>query len=136
MIDIISVYNSYEMPLMMAPIQSIELMSDFALNITIGQYIGMFMAVKILACILFTVVLCSLSALLCKPVLTIMTASISAFLPMLLSWFGMEILSRIDFTSFARATPLLLQNQAALVYVSLYLIICAVLLLGVRKKWN
>ncbi len=135
-IDIISVYLSYELPLITAPIQSIEFMGDFALNITIGQYIGIFFMIKILAGLVFTTILCSISALLCKPISIILTMFIIAFFPTLLSGFDVDVLHKIDFTSFACATPLLLQNQTTLYYIILCLSVCAILISCVKNKWN
>lgn len=136
MVDVLSVYHSYEMPLLTAPIQSIEVMSAFMLNMTIGQFIVVFFAVKILADVIFTLLLCSLSALLRKPIPVILISAITAFLPALLSWFGLKAFSVIDFTSLARATPLLLQNQTALLYIALCFTVCAILATCVKKKWN
>lgn len=135
-VDVISVYHSYEIPMITAPVQSIGFMGVFAPNITIGQYIGVFFAVKILACLLFTVFLCSLSALLRKPIPVILMPSAAAFLPALLSRFEVEVLSRIDFTALARATPLLLQNQTSLLYIAMCMTICIILVVCVKKKWN
>ncbi len=135
-VDIISVYHAYDMPLITAPVQSIEYMGDFAPGITICQYSCIFFAVKILACLSFTLLLCALSALLRKPILIILTSSAAAFLPALLSRFSKDWIRVTDFTSFARATPLLLKNEQAFWYIAICFAVCGILTGCVVKKWN
>lgn len=134
-VDIVSVYHAYDMPLITAPVQSVEYMGDFAPGVTIGQYISIFFAVKILACISFALLLCSLSALMRKPILIILTSS-AAFLPALSSRFSKDLIITTDFTSFARATPLLLKNEQALLYITLCFAVCCTLIACVKRKWN
>lgn len=135
-VDIVSVYHAYDMPLITAPVQSVEYMGDFAPGVTIGQYISIFFAVKILACISFALLLCSLSALMRKPILIILTSSAAAFLPALSSRFSKDLIITTDFTSFARATPLLLKNEQALLYITLCFAVCCTLIACVKRKWN
>lgn len=135
-VDIVAVYQAYDMPLITAPIQSIEYMGEFAPDITISLYSSIFFAVKILACLSFTLLLCSLSALLCKPILIILTSSAAAFLPALLSRFSKDLIRVTDFTSFARATPLLLKNGQAFGYIAICFAVGGTLVACVKRKWN
>mgnify|MGYP004603142713 CR=1 FL=1 len=134
MADIIFVTQRFSLPEISAPIWSIEAFENIHSNITIGQYIVRFFAVKILANLLLAIVLCSLSAILKKSIVVISAAVSLTLIPTALVSLGMKLFSVVDYTSIMRATPILIQNSAGM-YISILTIISITAVTYAERKW-
>lgn len=134
-IDIYFLLSAYELPLLNAPLISIEKFSSFIFDISIIEFTVIFYALKLLAVLLFALSLCFLSAILRKNILIMTLTAIITLIPSVLSSFGMYIFDHIDYIKFMQATPLLLSLPVSIVYISLFVILCFFLALLSRRFW-
>ena len=134
-IEFIYIHNIYDLPMLCAPVRSIESFRDLSLDMSIFQYTICFYVVKLFAALLLTIYICSLSEIFQKVIL-VMTVTISTtLLPNLLSNFGVALMSHIDYTAYMRATPMLLQNSWLIVFSIICISLCIIMMLRARKTW-
>lgn len=135
-VDFIWILNAYELPMLNAPLWSIEAFENFAVDITILQYLVCLYSVRLLASALLTHMICSLSAILRKSI-SVMTVAVALTLfPALLEYFGLSVFAKADFTALMRATPMLLQDNILVVYSTVVLAVCILTAVRAEREWN
>lgn len=134
-IDLSCLTASYDLPLLNAPIASIESFESIKINMTVWQYLIVFYCVKIFASIILGVLICSLSEILKKYVMILSAAITLTLLPSMLDYFGASIFSAVDYVSFMRVTPMLLQSYMIVFFAGLCLAISVLLMGYVKRSW-
>lgn len=130
------VMRAYDLPMLDAPLWSIEAFERFAPDFTVMQYIICLCAVRMLASILMACLAASLSAVLKKNI-SAMTATVAlTLLPAILSYFGITVLAKADFTALMQGTDMLLTNFSAVVYIIAASVICLCLTARAERLWN
>lgn len=134
-IDLYGVGHSYDLPLMNAPIASLQAFKDYSPDITILRYAIYFYCIRIIAVALLSVMVCALSEIFRKylSVLTV-TVSITLF-PAFMSYFGVAAFKKADFTSLMRATPMLIDGTA-LKYLLILILICITIVYRTERTWD
>lgn len=134
-VDIFAILNSYALPLINAPLLSIEAFETFPYDITVAQYLIIFYAVRMLAAVLLACFILSLSAILHRHIAVMTTAAVVTLFPALLSYFGLAIFAQADFTALMRATPIFMQDGMP-VYAVLAVVCGTVAAVCAGKLWE
>lgn len=135
-LDLGFIIHAYDLPMLDAPLWSIEAFEEFAPDLTVMQYIVLLFAVRLFAAILMACLAASLSAVLRKNI-SAMTATVAlTLLPAVLSYFGITVLAKADFTSLMQGTDMLLTNISAVVYIIAASVICLCLTARAERLWN
>lgn len=132
LMDIMTVNIKYDFASLNAPIQSIRIFNTFPADITIGQFLVLFVFLKIFYCVGYSIFV-SLIGLKSKNSFTIITLTLMiVFIPHQLSN-NLPALKYIDISSYLTVTPIIVSNKSL---VLLFLIPCiyfAALILSL--KW-
>ena len=135
-IDILHITNVYELPMIHAPLYSLESFETFLIEITILEYIVFYFIVKAVAILSLMMMVCSLSALLRKHISVLITSSVLTILPSVISYFGLTIFNSIDYCKFSRVTPMLLQGWSCVCYVLGFIIVTVILRMKAERGWD
>ena len=135
-IDILHITNVYELPMIHAPLYSLESFETFLIEITILEYIVFYFIVKAVAILSLMMMVCSLSALLRKHISVLITSSVLTILPSVISYFGLTIFNSIDYCKFSRVTPMLLQGWSCVCYVLGFIIVTVILRMKAERGWE
>ena len=135
LMEFLFVRHFYALSLMNAPLASIEAFHGCSFGGTIMQYLLIFWGVRLLATILFTVSVCSLSAILKKLISVLSSAAILTLLPSLLRYFGVYFLERANFVAYMKATPMLLSG-GILWFSAAAALFCLLLTIRSERIWN
>ncbi len=136
LIDFLAIYIRYDLPFANAPLHSLEVFSNFSLNMSIEQFIPLFYFCKVLASLSLSYLIFSLSAIFKKTLPTITLIVIPTLTPSILSYLNFPFFSQVNFMNFMRAAPMLLQNSSAIFYISTILILCFIAFFHAKRKWN
>ena len=135
-VDILLIIKSFDLPMMSAPLYSIEKFAGFEVNMTIFQYALFCFLIRLFAAVSLAIFTCSLSAVLINQLAAIAIIAVITLLPALLSYFGLTAFSLMDFTSMMRATPILLKNTAGNIYICIDMFLCALGITYSDRVWN
>lgn len=133
-IDLIHVNNSFDLPLLSAPIHSIEEFYSIEFSPSIGQYLVCFIITKLLAVLALALLSSALSCLITKQLFSVMISSVLTLLPEILSIFNIAHFDFINFVLFFKATPILCSTAP---FISILLIELSVLFVTTiaGRKW-
>lgn len=134
-IDFGQILSSYDLRDFSAPIWSIESMSSFPINMSLGLYLIVFYTIRIFSTITLVIFVCSLSAICTRYIAVMSITIICTVAPSILSNLGVAALSKFDFTQYMRATPLLLSNTS-ITYISICCAICVFLTIFSHRRWT
>lgn len=134
-VNLIVVINIYELPLLSAPIISIEAFQDLNSDMTIMQYAVCFYCFRILSLVLLSVTLCSLTVILKGRLVVLSLTVIITLLPSSLVYFGIRWLEKFDFVSYCMATPMIINDNIA-GYTIVITIICFISTWCSKRIWN
>lgn len=134
-IDLTRFFMTYDMPLKNAPLKSIQQMYSFTYEISIFQFMLLYIFLRIIAALFLALFTFTISCLLRKNISVLSTVSIVTLLPFLISKIGGTFFKNINFVSYLMATPVLLQSTLFIFYTVCLLIICYLLILLSKKRW-
>lgn len=133
-VDLFYANNSFDLPLLSAPIQSIEEFASIIFSLSIGQYLVCFIITKLLASLTLSLLSCALSCLIPKQLFSIMISSVLTLLPAVLSIFNIANFNYINFVLFFNATPILC-STAPIIYIFLIGISILFVTIIAGRKW-
>lgn len=133
--DLIYYFDTYKMPLIDAPLKSIQSMQNFPVDVTIFQFLLMYIAVRIFSVIILTLFIINLSCIFRKPLSILSIVSIVTLFPLALNKMGITLLDNIDFVSYLRATPILLRGREFIIYTGIIVLISCILSVFSKKRW-
>lgn len=136
LIDFLWLYKSYDLPLWNAPIHSIEALGGLKKDMSIYQYLMYFYGIRILAGIIFSVFICSISEILKKHIAILTSTVLITLLPSLLSQVGLLIFNYFDFTKLMQASSLMLQGSHGKWFTLAAIIIDIILLIHSERTWE
>ncbi|MBQ2826667.1 MAG: hypothetical protein IJF13_05540 [Clostridia bacterium] len=134
-IDLITLMARYDMPCPDAPIYSVRVFFDFAVNMTFGQYVIVFYAIRILAAALLAVTAVAFSAIFKKTVFIIVMTLTVTVLPTLLWGVGLKVFDSFGYHSFMTATPLFTLGGVAVTYLVFILTVSVAAIIYSERKW-
>lgn len=134
-IDLFCIISNYELPLLNAPIYSIQEFESFPIQISLFGILILFYIIKIVASIFLAMLLCMLSTLLKKIIPVLSLTLFITILPHLLYSLNINFFYIIDFTNFMEATPLLIHTSYGILYVCCCLGILLLLYVNAKKEW-
>ena len=134
-IDLFCIISNYELPLLNAPIYSIQEFESFPIQISLFGVLILFYIIKIVASIFLAMLLCMLSTLLKKSIPVLSLTLFITILPHLLYSLNINFFYIIDFTNFMEATPLLIHTSYGILYVCCCLGILLLLYINAKKEW-
>lgn len=135
-VDILWAIHSYDLPLLQAPLMSIEAFRDIKMNITIFQYLFLFYGIRLLSTIILTIFICILSELLRKTLSVTLTVTVATLLPSIIGNFGVELFQKFDYTAYMCATPMLVDIKLAIINTIIWGIVCIIGICWTWKTWN
>lgn len=133
--DLVYHFTTYDMPMPNAPLHSLQSMSAFPGHITIGQYLLLYVIVRIVAMLFFTLGIVCLSAILHRAVVVLGTVAMVTFVPFAAQKFDVSLLSGIDYVAYMRATPVLIRGSGCIVYTLVVAILCGMLVKCSQKRF-
>ncbi len=147
LIDIVIIFKGYIMPGFYdykdIPLQSIEKFANLNLNMTINNYFLFMVTMRILATVIFSVLICGVSELCRKHIPTMLIVSTVTLIPTLLVSFGLSALSAVDFTEIFNFTPLFVRSTShtgdfkILIFtIGIWVISCTILNIFANKKYS
>ena len=134
-VDIAYLAHAYLLPLADAPAASIESLEGISVELSIQGYLAAYYLVRLAALLILSIALCSLSGRLRRNLTVISAVVVPTLLPALCVYFGLPALVAVDYTAFARATPVLLGDMASW-FVPLCVVVCAVLAVLAERSWD
>ncbi len=111
-IDIFTVFRGYDMPAWNAPLCSVESFGAVSGHITIGQYLILFVLMRIAAALLLALMICALSELLARYLPVLGCSVLLTLLPALCVSLGLSSANRINFLNLFAGTPLFLSSAS------------------------
>lgn len=135
LIDFLFISWSYDLPLFNAPILSIQAFENFPLNISILEYLILFLFLKTFAILSYSCLLCSLSSLFHNHIIVLTITTVVTLIPSLLAFFKLSFFNTFDFISFTQVTPFLLNGSQTLLYILLWIIFSITTTTFSRRKW-
>lgn len=109
-VDILFIFTGYDMPAADAPLVSMQMFGVGGGGITVGNYLIVFVLMRIAAALLMAMLVCALSELLCRYIPVLGAAVMLTTLPALFAYFGVAAANRISFLNLLAGTPLYLQS--------------------------
>jgi len=109
-VDIATVFVHYDMPASDAPLWSMPLFGAMSANLTVGQYLSLFVLLRIVGALMLAMLVCALSELLCKYIPVLGSSVILTLLPALCAAFGLAAAERVNYLNLLAGTPLVLQS--------------------------
>lgn len=136
LIDLLIISSRFELNFFSAPIHSLEAFSNYNFNYSIGNFVIYFYLLRVIASLLLSSLICSISIILQKILPVITSISLVLILPTILSYWGIIFLEKIDLLNILQATPLLLQNSFAYLYIAFLSLFCFYIYKRAERKWN
>lgn len=133
-VDLFYANNSFDLPLLSAPIHSIEEFASIKFSLSIGQYLVCFITTKLLAALTLALLSSALSCLIPKQLFSVMVSSVLTLLPALLSMFNITHSNYINFVMFFNATPVLC-STAPIIYILLTELSILFVTIIAGRKW-
>jgi len=109
-LDFILIWKNYDLPVINAPLLSIQSFAAINGDIMIIQYIAVYFLTRLFANILFAAFVCGLSELLKKTVFVMSVSVALTLFPALFAYFGLGVFSYFDFTELLSATQIYLMS--------------------------
>lgn len=134
-VDIVTVFRGYEMPAWDAPLCSIETFSAVSGIVTVGQYLCLFVLLRLAAALLLTFLICALSELLARYIPVLGCAVILTLLPALCAYFGFAAAEKISFLNLLAGTPLFLQSAQRALFGNGYAMLTLWLVAAMAAVW-
>jgi hypothetical protein len=116
LIEIILIFNNYSLPALNAPLLSMQSFADINGNITLAQYFVLYMLIKIIGYILFTLFICALSELFKNNIFAMSVSVAVTLFPALFVYFGLDIFNYFDFTALLSGTRLYLLSSKVYIF--------------------
>lgn len=135
LIDIYYISSNFDLPLAEAPLYSLSFMSESIIDISIGQYCVIFVLAKLLANIVFSLLIVSVSCFMRNYISTLTVIVFITLIPHLFSQTGFKYFSYIDYTLVLRFTPLILGNIPSILYALTGIISTIAVTIYAKKKW-
>lgn len=109
-VDIATVFARFEMPAMSAPLWSMPLFGKMASGVTVGQYLVLFVLLRLIGALMLAMLVCALSELLCKYIPTLGSSVMLTLLPALCAAFGLAAAEKLNYLNLLAGTPLWLMS--------------------------
>lgn len=109
-VDVLTVFVCYDMPAADAPLWSMPLFAQMSADMTVGQYLWMFVLLRVVGALLLAMLVCALSELLCKYIPVLGSSIVLTLLPALCAAFGLAAAERVNYLNLLAGTPLVLQS--------------------------
>jgi len=112
-IDTFTIFANYKMPALSAPIVSIREFAALSPTLTVGEYLAVFLILRIVGALLMAMLVCALSELLCRYLPVLGTVILLTLLPAFCAGFGIRAAEPLNFLNLFSGTPLLLGSAEA-----------------------
>ena len=109
-VDIAAVFAGYDMPAHSAPLWSMPMFGEVSGGVTVGQYLGLFVLLRLVGAMMLAMLVCALSELLCKYIPVLGSSVLLTLLPALCAAFGLAAAERVNYLNLLAGTPLVLQS--------------------------
>ena len=129
-------YRSFDLPLWNAPVHSVETLASYPYAVSIGEYLLYLYGVRILAAVLLSVFVCSLSALTKRYGTTWIITGIVTLLPAVLSKIGLPLFSHLDYTRFLQGTDVTLHGTRYMAFLAGVVILDGMTVCLAKRKWE
>ncbi len=134
-VDMSVVFGGYEMPARGAPLCSIESFSAVNGSITIGQYLVLFVLLRLAGALLMTLLICALSELLARYLPVLGSVAVLTLLPALCVGFGFGAADKMNFLNLLAGTPLFLQSAQTGLFGQGYALLALWLIVAMAAVW-
>ena len=134
-VDIFTVFRGYEMPAWNAPLCSIEMLSAVPGSVAVGQYLCLFVLLRLAAALLMTLLICALSELLARYLPVLGCVVLLTLLPALCAYFGLAAAEKVSFLNLLAGTPLFLQSAQRALFGSGYAMLALWLVAAMAAVW-
>lgn len=135
-VDLTLILCSYDMPLISAPVYSLQTMKSFPFTVTIFQYCIIMYAIRLLILIIFILCICSLSQLLKRQIIILTVIVVATIIPELLVYFGLLKLDMFNFVSLMKVTPIFLSDIPIVFYIALSILLSSLLTYRAERTWT
>ncbi len=135
-VELVTVIRDYDLPQLLSPIHSIESLEKLPFEMPILGYVVLFFTVKLTATLILTAFICSLSALLKKPMSVFACSLIPVAIPAMFVFFGLNFMKYADFCDFMRVSPMLIRENNFAMYLSVWLAVCILLAVFAWRDWT
>lgn len=109
-VDVVTVFVGYDMPAPAAPLWSMPMFGEVSVGVTVGQYLGLFVLLRLIGALMLAGLVCALSELLCKYIPTLGSSVMLTLLPALCAAFGLAAAEKLNYLNLLAGTPLWLMS--------------------------
>lgn len=109
-VDVATVFVGYDMPAPAAPLWSMPMFGEVSANVTVGQYLVLFVLLRLIGALMLAGLVCALSELLCKYIPTLGSSVMLTLLPALCAAFGLAAAEKLNYLNLLAGTPLWLMS--------------------------
>ena len=109
-VDVVTVFVGYDMPAPAAPLWSMPMFGEVSVGVTVGQYLGLFVLLRLIGALMLAGLVCALSELLCKYIPTLGSSVLLTLLPALCAAFGLAAAEKLNYLNLLAGTPLWLMS--------------------------
>ena len=136
LVELLFAYRSFDLPLWNAPVHSVETLGSYPYDASIGEYLLCLYGVRIIAAVLLSVFVCSLSALMKRYGNTWIITGIVTLLPAVLSKIGLPLFSHLDYTRFLQGTDVMLHGPRYMAFLAGVVILDGMVVWLAKRKWE
>ena len=136
MIDLGFLYRNYTLPAWDAPVKSIIDLQALPWNPTIGQFLFLYLVLRMLTAMIWSIVSTALSAFLKNNYVTVVFGFLIMVLSAILLNTGTPYVQYGNCVVLGAVTPILLLPQGLWVSLFLWILICVISFLGTMRQWE